>query len=350
MTENNIRLKNIDIFRFIFAVLIVMFHGQNLINMPKILGGIKHCNVCVEFFFIISGFFLFYYIDKYKDTWHFIKKRFFRLAPNIWLSIVIVMILSIFIKEIYFNFEGNILRFFLLHNIGLAPKTGGTGLVHDWFISCLFWVSIFYFYIYKIFDKKYLNLILWIITILSFTIYIQYNHFEPGKHIENIYYIFNIGICRALGAMGLGYFINMAFRKGILKNSNVHFISFIEIFVFADLFYYLIRCKGLPGESLIIYVLLFSILFYLFLIKRGILSKLFDNNISVFLGKYAYSIYCFHGIILALFKIYFKHHQGIILIHPYLSYSIQVLCAIIFGIILYHIFEKPVNYLVKKML
>lgn len=349
MENLSTRFKNIDIFRFLFAVLIVMFHGRDIIKLPGFLGGIKYCNICVEFFFIISGFLLFYYIEKYNDTWLFIKQKFFRLAPNIWLSIIIVMILSFFIKDISFSFDGNILRIFLLHNVGFTPRTGGSGLIFSWFISCLFWVSIFYFYVNKIFEKKYLNLFIWIIVMVCFAIYAQYNDFRPGGHLQNIYYIFNIGVIRALASMGLGYFINIAFQKNILKNANYYFISFFEIITFAGLFYCLICWGKIPGKSLIVLVLLFSIVFYLFLIKKGILSNIFENNISVHLGKYAYSIYCFHGIVLALFKIYTNHNAQIKTLHPDFIYFGQTLTAILVGVILYHLFEKPVTKLVKKL-
>ncbi len=64
-----------------------------------------------------------------------------------------------------FNFNNNILSVFLLNNIGFSMEHGATS--QEWFVAALFWISLFYFYINKIFTRKYLNLIIWVITILS---------------------------------------------------------------------------------------------------------------------------------------------------------------------------------------
>lgn len=48
-----VRKNNIELLRFVFAVLIVMFHFrlfQNIDFTADFLKGIKHCNICVEFF------------------------------------------------------------------------------------------------------------------------------------------------------------------------------------------------------------------------------------------------------------------------------------------------------------
>lgn len=347
------RFKNIDFLRFIFSVLIVLFHGRGIIELPKWLSGISHCNVCVDFFFIIAGFLLFFKFKPNIDTWEFAKKRFWRLAPNIWLSIVLLGILSIFIKDIHWNLDGNLLRVLLLNCVGFSPSTGGTNMIISWFVSALFWTSIFYVYISKIFEKKYLNLIIWILVMCCYSIYMQHNNFATGGHTKNVYLIFNLGICRALASMGLGYFLSMAYNEGILQNvktKGIVLISLCECFLIGFLTYYLIFSGKLPGKTGMGYIVPFAILFYFMLIKKGFISKLFDNNLSVRLGKYSYSIYCFHGVILPIFKHHiFKHYPVILTDYPLLAYSIQTLFAIACGIILYYIFERPVsNYLNQK--
>ena len=348
------RFKNIDFFRFIFAVLIVMFHGRNIIELPKWLGGIQHCDVCVDFFFIIAGFLLFFKFKPNVDTWEYAKKRFWRLAPNIWFMVILLGILSIFIKGIHWNFDGNLLRILLLHCVGFSPITGGTSMVISWFVSALFWTSIFYVYISKLFAKKYLNLIVWLLIMCCYSIYIQHNHFGTGGHTANVYLIFNIGICRALASMGLGYFISMAYNEGILQNvksKGILLINFCECFLIGFLAYYLIFSSKLPCKTGMGYIIPFAILFYLMLIKKGFISNFLDNNMSVQLGKYSYSIYCFHGVVLPIFKYHiFKHYPIILNSHPLLAYSIQTLCALVLGISLYYIFELPISNYIKNKL
>lgn len=346
------RFKNIDFFRFTFAVIIVLFHGRGIIELPKWLGGINHCNVCVDFFFIISGFLLFFKFKPTIDTWEFAKKRFWRLAPNLWLSIILLGILSIFIKGIHWSFDGNLLRILLLHCVGFSPITGGTSMVITWFVSALFWVSIFYVYISKIFEKKYLNLIIWLLVVFCYSIYANHNHFTTGGHTENEYLIFNLGVCRALASMGLGYFISMAYNEGILQNvkkKGMLLISACECFLIGFLTYYLIFSSKLPGKTCIGYIITFAILFYFMLIKKGSISNLLDNSLSERLGKYSYSIYCFHGVALPIFKHHiFKHHPLILTCHPLLAYSFQTFFAVVLGIALYYIFERPVSNYIKN--
>lgn len=208
------RFKNIDFLRFILAVMIVMFHYRGCLSI-KIF---SHCNVCVDFFFIIAGFFLFNNI-KNENTFTFARKRFWRLVPMIWLLLLIIIIADIFIKETSFSFSNNILRALLLSNIGFAPSVGGTfqlGVL--WFVPVLFWVSIFYFYIHKIFEKKYLNLIIWLIIIFSYTLYYTNNGFGTGGHSKTLYHFADIGVLRGLAGIGLGYFISMLYKTDFLEN------------------------------------------------------------------------------------------------------------------------------------
>ena len=349
------RFKNIDFFRFIFALLIVMFHGRGIIELPIWLRGIKHCNVCVDFFFIISGFLLFLKFKPNTDTFEFAKKRFLRLAPNIWLSVLLLGILSIFIKGIHWDLDGNILRILFLDNVGFSPITGGTSVAISWFVYVLFWTSIFYVYISNIFYKKYLNLIIWLLVMFCYAIYVQHNNFGIGHHAENVYLIFNIGICRALASIGLGYFISMAYKEGILQNVKTKgslLISLCECFLIGFLTYYLVFSGKLPGKTGMCYIVPFAILLYFMLIKKGVISKLLDNDLSVRLGKYSYSIYCFHEVVLPIFKYHiFKHNPILLIEYPLYSYVIQTVCAVILGILLYYIFERPVsNYFNKKLI
>lgn len=278
----------------------------------------------------------------------FFKKRFLRLAPNIWLSVILLGILSIFIKGIHWSFDGNFLRLFLLQSVGFSPSTGGTSLSFSWFVSALLWSSLFYVYIFKIFEKKYLNLIIWLLSVFCYAIYIQYNHFTAGTHSLNAYLIFNIGVCRALASIGLGYFLSMAYKENFLQNiktKGILIISVCEAFLVGFLAYYLIFSGNLPCKTVMGYIFPFAILFYFMLIKKGFISKLLDNDLLGKFDEYAYSIYCFHGVTLAVFK----HYPIILTQHPLLAYSFQTLCAVVIGIGLYYIFEKPVaNYIKNK--
>lgn len=346
------RFKNIDFLRFILAVIIVIFHYRGYFNFQLF----AHCNVCVDFFFIIAGFFLFKNI-KGGDTFSFAKKRFLRLVPMLWLIVGLVLLVSLFISNIKCSLGDNILRLFFLQSLGFSPETNGknTGLVVTWFIPVLFWVSIFYFYIHKIFEKKYLNLIIWLIIIFSYVLYYSGNKFGTGGHAHTLYHFADVGVLRGLAGIGLGYFISMLYKTDFLKNCTTGikwFITGCEIFLMSFLAYYLLFTTKLPGKSGFVYIVTFSMLFYLFLSKQGYISKFFEKDFWTALGNSSYAIYIMHFPMFRIlhFTIY-KHYSDFVSTHSILVFAIQTMLAILFGIFIHYIFEKPVGkYLKKKFL
>lgn len=345
------KFKNIEILRFIFAVLIMMFHyakncslTKPLIEQSCLKGIIYQSHHCVDFFFIIAGFFLFLTINITQPTFEFAKKRFLRLAPLLWLYVFFQFLLSILIHT-DFTFDGSILKLFLLNNIGFAPNTGGS--IFAWFIASLFWVSLFYFYIAKILNKKYLNLFVWLITICSLGISLNCTE-------KQIFYFINTGIIRGLYGMGIGYFISEVYKSGFMQNCSKkfnHIASTLEIFCIGFLTYYMLFSKSLPGKSGFVYIVIFSILFYLFLIRKGFISKLFNNDLSVKLGSYSYSIYVMHILISTIFnKIVYIETNTFVMNHIILTYTIEVITGVAFGILIHYIFEKPINKLIHTKL
>lgn len=340
------KFKNVEFLRFIFAIFIVFYHFRSIIKgtLEQYVPGITHCNICVEFFFIIAGFFLFSNLKTNTDTVKFALKRFFRLAPLIWFSTVCFLVLSL-ISKFHFSFDNHILRMLLLSNIGFSSKVEAT-VIH-WFIPVLFWCSLFYFYISKIFDKKYLNLIMWLIVIFSCSFALNYMNFTTGGQTKNIYYVINIGVMRGLAAMGVGYFISMLYNSDFLKTCSKKMqiiISSIEIYLVTFLAHYLLFTNKIPGKTPFLYVVMFSALFFLFLRKKGIISKLLDNNLFYTLGASSYAIYVMHPVVSIYFKhLVFKHNTALINQHALVYILIVGISAIAVGILTHYFVEKPIN-------
>ena len=345
------RFYNVDFFRFIFAMMIVFYHVKSEMG-NKILGdyihGLLHWYICVDFFFIIAGFFLFNTINTAQSTFKFAKKKFLRLAPLLYF-LLLCLLLSNLLFGTMFSFDGNLIKLFLLQNIGFAPGVP-TGI--PWFISVLFWVSLFYFYIAKIMDKKYLNLFMWIITVCSLGLVLNWKNFEIDAHTDNICYFINTGIVRGLAGIGIGYFVSMLYKSGFLQNNSKKtnlIITGIEIFCIVFLTNYLFFTNKLPGRSAFLYILFFSILFYLLLINKGLISRLLNQKFLGFLGSYSYAIYVMQPLFLMIFSKYVLINSNIFFTnHPHLCGVITGICCIISGVIAHYIFEKPVNKYLKK--
>lgn len=353
MPENNLkeRFKNVDFLRFILAVIIVMYHGKasEFMKLSSFYPALSHGYFCVEFFFIVSGFFLFKNINKNEDTVIFAKKKYFRLIPAILLLLLFTAITSIFITEIHFNFNENIMKLFLLQTCGLSKFAGETAGRGNWFVSVLFCSSIFYFYLYKITSQKWFNFITALLILFGYTIFLN---FKGNNHWGLYNGFLNTGLVRGIAGLGIGYFIAMLYNNKFLKTCTTKtqiIISGLEIYLSSFLTYYLLFTSKVPGKTNFLFILTFCILFYCFLIKQGILSKFLDKGIFGSLGQYSYTIYIMQFLIMEILKYtVYNHNITFIKGHTSLVFTLQTIIVVLGGIIIYQFFEKPINRFIKK--
>ncbi len=345
------RFYNVDFFRFVLALEIILFHFGLLFKnsapfFAKIHNHFCHGFICVEFFFIISGFFLFKNINRDEDTITFIKKKLIRLLPVKYFTIGVCGIASLFSKGIFLSFNKIIISLLLLNCIGFNQTR--TAPIEVWYISVLFWVSLFYFYISKHLNKNWLNLVLWLIVVLSCSFILNCNYPHYAGIFENNYFIINQGVVRGLFGIGLGYFIAMLYKSNFMKYStglNKLLISAIEIYSLSFLVYYLAISSKVPGNNYLNYIIIFSLLFYLMLTKQGFVSKLLDNKILAKLGQYAYSLYVIHWVIYLILKPFCLKFS------PEIFFILCISTAITSGILTFYFIEKPAaKYLKEKFL
>ena len=79
---------NIDILKLIFACAVIgfhiVFHHQfDQFGLSFLYDYMKTGNVAVNYFFVISAFFLWKSVDVHTNVIEWVKKRFLRLAPAI---------------------------------------------------------------------------------------------------------------------------------------------------------------------------------------------------------------------------------------------------------------------------
>lgn len=97
---NKKRNGSLDFWKFIFSILIVVFHGKNLSNGEPwlFLGG----SIGVEFFFIVSGVLMANSaarrtddsISLGQDTFHFMQRKITGLLPNIYIAWLIAFVVE----------------------------------------------------------------------------------------------------------------------------------------------------------------------------------------------------------------------------------------------------------------
>lgn len=360
------RIKNIEILRFIFCIVLVLHH---LFNNASYLLKIYPENAIYDFlgknvgfagqsvvdlFFIISGFFLYVNIDKTLSVVQFLWKKFIRLAPAIIFLYLCYNLASILgVCKIYHNYY-NILSLLFLNNIGITLLKGNLRIT--WFVSVLVSVSTFYFYILKHFEKRYTDLFIILITVFCYSFLIHFWNGYIAGNIFSVYYIFNTGVMRGLAGIGFGIVIANLYKmykpavlnyKSSLKSLLVYGI--VECYIFCFIFNNLVLHR-LSYKNDIIVILFFVLLFSLFILKRGFLSNLLNCKISEKLGKYAYSIFLMHPLVFQLLNFYvWKPHNFIVQNYPILQIVAAVTLSILCGVFTYHFIEKPAQIYLKKL-
>ena len=126
--------------------------------------------------------------------------------------------------------------------------------------------------------------------------------------------------------------------------------SVLEIYLFFTLFYYL--CFHASSYNNVLFeVIIFLLLFICFLLHKGILSKLLENNVSSFLGKFTYSIFLSHYLIKDLWNIYIMNKcQHFVIYHPIINIVSIFIVSIIVGMLTYYLIEKPSAKFLKNRL
>ncbi len=359
------RLKNIDFIKFLLILCIVFYHIRSIhtfysitpiCNTPfahKISMNSQDAYLACDMFFIISGFFLFLTSSLKNNVTDLLKKNFIRFYPMLVFNAVLTIISFVFIIKI-----PNYLPY---HQIYKLLFLDGTGIQFGpadvtWFISVLFWITLFYKYLYKIFDMEKLDLIVFVIILFCYTLIIQtFNGNISANSNYIIHNIFNVGMLRGFAGIGVGYFIYRFYNSVKNKNTENFAIRFLytgfEISLIFFVFYHLLFHKINYSSNFLI-ILGFIGLFILFLIKKGYVSTFCDNKIFSILGRYVYSIYLSHLFVLYILKKYLWSNYVIFIQNHYIfSIAISLFIVIIFGIIVYYLIEKPLmKYLKSKYL
>ena len=356
------KLYNIELFRFIFSVLIAYGHMMLFYLFPVNREAFSWCNMgqtwdatltIVDCFFLMTGFFMFNTLTNKKDvtTLEFAKGKIIRLWPVYFFSFVVFFVLSKF-KVCSFNLYDDVLNLLFLQCSGHKLSLGDSG--YSWYISSLFWVSLFYFYLLRNFQKKNARLVIGIMTFFSYILLIHKFDGGVGAHISPpLLELFVPGILRALGGMGLGYFIGEIFDN--LKNIksedlNIYkriSISATELIITLFLLYnYLI--KKVYNNSLL-YILAFGVLLLLLALQIGKYSQVLNWKGFEYIGRYSYSIYIMHQPVFLTLKKYIWT-KDFVINNPIKSVLIGIFTCLIVGILTYHLIEQPGKKLLKYVL
>ncbi len=361
--EKKERFKNIDFLKFLATILIVLFHVIVLknrglchlysVDIPLYKTLIQNASYMgsrwVEFFFILSGFFFALNTNFAINFIDFFKKKIIRLWPVVMFSILVCMVLSWFDITHYAKYE-NVFNMLLLNGIGVHTKTIGANS-HSWYVSSMFWGLMFYFYLSKLINQKWMNLLYALIALFGYS-YVVHTTINAQKFYCNF---INIGMLIALAGIAIGYFIALWFKK--FKNNPLKTSSFFQKILFTLTESYLLVFAiqntifhKISYDNWLIILPVFVGLIILFLMKKGFISQFFDNNFSAILGKYVYSIYIMHFLVHDVMrKVFWMSNKEFIIAHPIFNLILPIIIAILLGILTYHLVEQPAARYLNKL-
>lgn len=255
-TTHSARNSLIELYRFLFAIWVFYYH-EHLFDEHL---SFAHGYLAVEFFFILSGYYLIKSLNKYKNQpyfkglCNFLWKRFLPLALPFVISIIFVVWYNYTDFPSHYTFFG-----------------------YMWYIPVMF-ASFIVFFTLKRYIKSERNFIITvlILSILSFAL--------------NYTICIDWGIFRGLGAMGLGILLSYikpkTFRyKDKNLNAFIMFFAIISTILLAS-----IPKHGIWVDFVLIFAAFPALIYFTNTIK-------FENTFFNYLGSLSFGVYAYQCII-----------------------------------------------------
>jgi peptidoglycan/LPS O-acetylase OafA/YrhL len=315
----NKQLLFIESLRGVFALFIVFYHLRHTINIKLINNFFfLKADIFVDYFFIISGFIIFYKyhkkINTFTDLIKFQLKRFIRLYPLHIITLLFFLLIEL--SKFFFLiktgiqsdsnsvFERNNLLSFI-HNIFLTHGFLNFNSYNEpsWSISIEFYsylifglLLLFFSKLKKILNYYFCLAVLACISCLSFFFINKYNAYQitHSHSYLRCLFSFSLGACI--------FYFNTIYKTKI-NNSFSNIINFLIII--------LIIYNTQNQDNFLVLILLFIVFFFVNLNNKNcFFNKFLQNRVLVFLGSISYGIYMFHYLMIwisrQIFRFYFN--------------------------------------------
>ena len=271
-----------DFFRCCFTIIVVLHHlGVNWIHNGYL---------AVEFFFILSGYFLIQTFEMKKlSPIEYIKGRIKKLYPHYLFSLII---LSVFYYIIAGNYSSLDDLFKLLPEILLIQNIGifKGGINYPlWYLSVLIISGYFIYYLIDKDKEYFVRFIAPICVIFIYTFLIGNMEKLESWQISGFIYL---PLIRGIGAISIGTIIYEICK--ITNKSQIRsiYIYIFEIISLIGIIYILTTEGNYDGYGIIFITFLIYSCFY----NKSIIYKVFNFELYGKISKYMYPIYLNHGL------------------------------------------------------
>ena len=335
------RILNIEFLRFFLAWVIVIGHIVNyttLFGFENWTGYVSNFATSVEMFFVIGFFFLVLKTNEKQSIIEFSVQKWLRLVPLV-IAITGIGYVMHFFGFGHWSTSSNINNILLLYG-WVETSAPGPFVPQAWYCSTFFGVSLFYLGIIKSFSNKTIPIVIAVLCYIGV------------RYMSDSFTLLYSGVCRALFALGIGYFLARAQQTYHIKVTGTK--SRILYTIAECILSFLIIQHLMFGMynvlSTIQVVLAFSCLFWLFINKAGYISLFFEKNWCACLGRYSYSLFIVHMFVCQMFMSIIRRGYGDWCSHnPLLLFSIMCLVSAILAMIGHHFVELPILRYAHRM-
>lgn len=309
----------------------------------------------VDFFFILSGFVItLAYQDKIGEGLKFREYFILRLGRIYPLHFVLLICWGgwIYLKWLFFlydieqanpainnNLRSFISNLFLVHSLNIHNCTSWN--FPSWSISVEF-VTYLIFFVFTFLTKKFRFFL--IPLAISIFCYYYVFHLTNWKTIDLT--VIN-GIFRCLGGFFAGVALSQIFEKIQIRNVYLTFV--LEVISVVSV-YWLVSKSSQNIVFMILTIPAFIFAVYVFsLEKDGFIGKILKTNLFLQTGKYSYSIYLTHALILdivfcSIVYLYIKPDKQIFFWQSYFGIALNIVLMVV----IYFISKFTYQYIEQK--
>ena len=298
----------------------------------------------VDFFFVISGFLMYLALQNkqfaFSTYTHFIKKRFFRIAPLYYLSILVYFFVLNALNQSSISWKDMLIdALFLNNHFGVNIAYTYWSLAVEW----LFYLIIPFLFYFDDFKKRFYTFLLLSLISLLRLVQVEWN--------SELFLTPNMPIPLFI-EFGWGILVGMIMTQPDLKDKFRIKQSWLNLLIGLLILYFgrvlrLTEVVEMSGQFSIIFKVLsgpvmtfgFAFIMLMLINSRGIFTNFIENNFFQFLGKLSYGIYIWHVLVLSFLHFFFEPNAGpYIMLIAFISVT-SISTALAY--ITYQLVEKP---------
>lgn len=351
--KENDYLLGLDTLRFFAAIAVVIFHFGlwSWPIQPYLLQYFKIANLGVSFFFVLSGFIMFYVyknttMDK-EDTYNFLVSRFSRILPLYLLSLALSTLYLIKFESIKFSMKTLFYHLFFIQS--WIPGEALTLNFVNWTLSIelLFYLlfPLLFLYIKKSPRPFFIfTIFLWLISnVLTIFLSIKLNlnvvtnyefiKFFPVFHLNNFFIGMTASYC----------YINKSISKYALK-----YLMYLLVVFF--LIYPLVLPEFMHiGHHNGLFAPLFAIIILYILNSNNFINKFLELKPLLVFGKSSYGVYLLQAPVYWFVYLIYKKTGIFDTLGESFRFYVFLITLVLTSILSYYFFEKRVMIFLRKV-